>query len=132
MDKADGKWTPELDPTKLPDSDSRWSDLVANSFSLMNDVMAGKRTSTDPQFQGACWVISAYQQRLLNAQIDIAAEQKLKSWLHGEEFGGLLREMMNEALKSSGSDIKVPEGRPIVVPPGMPFGFNIIAGPPPE
>ena len=134
MGKPSDNWATELDPTKLPDSDTRWFDLVANSFNLMNEVLAGKRTCTDPQFQAACWVVSAYQQRLLNAQIDIAAEQKLKSWLSGSEFGQLLRSMINSALQEAGSDIKVPEGNQTVsvVPPGIPFGFNIITGTPPE
>ena len=126
--KPEIEWKPNLDPTKLPDADSRWFDLVGNSFSLMNDVLSGERTVIDAQFQAACWVVSAYQQRLLNAQIDIAAEQKLKSSVHGEDFGQLLREMINAALEESGSDLKVPEGRSIQIPPGFP-SLNIFATP---
>jgi hypothetical protein len=109
-------WDADLDPTTLPDTDTRWSDLVANSFDMMNAVMTGKRTCTEPEFQAACWVISSYQQRLLNHQIDICAEQKLQNFLEGDVFGARVRDIMNHALVEAGTDIKIPEGLPVRMP----------------
>ena len=126
--KPSKEWAADLDPTKPPDSDTRWFDLVSNSFTLMNDVMTGKRTCTDNEFQAACWVISSYQQRLLNAQIDIIAEQKLQTFLEGEVFRTGVCQIMNHALKEAGSDIKIPEGLP-VGPSRMPGILGIQFGP---
>ncbi len=127
-EKPSDNWAADLDPSKLPDADSRWFDLVSNSFNLMNAVMTGERTCTDNEFQAACWVISSYQQRLLNAQIDICAEQKLSTFLEGDVFGTRVREIMNHALKEAGTDIKIPEGMPTGKMPGI---LGIQFGPPP-
>ena len=127
--KPSDTWAADLDPTKMPEEDTRWFDLVSNSFTLMNEVLAGVRSASDMEFQAASWVVSAHQQRLLNKQIDQAAQQKLDNYLHGDGFGEMIRDMVNAALNEAGSDIKVPDLRP-AGPTNVPvFGIQIPAVP---